>query len=122
MERADVLMSGHELLDSGGVFLLVVAEGLLRGCLLTLLSGDGLGISRTLGGRIRHHLFVLLLCELLLGLSLGHLCVEILDAAIDHGNHTGAFLRLLGESLWCLRGRRGRLETPVIDTCMNMAG
>merc|ERR1719163_281946 len=95
------------------MFLLLLAESLLGGCLLALLGGDGLGVSGTLGGGISHHLLVLLLCELLLGLSLGHLGVEVLDAAVDHGNDTSALLGLLGECLWGLRWRRGCVETLV---------
>merc|ERR1719329_817685 len=73
-----------------------------------LMSGHQL-----LGRGLSHHLFILFLRKFLFSLSLGHLCVKVFDASINHGNDSCALLRLLGVCLWCFWCCRRSIKTPM---------
>merc|ERR1719375_852050 len=103
VQLADVLLSGHELLDCGLVLVLELYESILCVCLERLLVGERLGVCCPLLGRISHQLFILFLSKFLLCLGLSQFLVQIRNEGINHGNHTATVLRLLlvcTEGLW----------------------
>mmetsp|Transcript_90732 Transcript_90732/g.235308 ORF Transcript_90732/g.235308 Transcript_90732/m.235308 type:complete len:514 (+) Transcript_90732:135-1676(+) len=109
MQRRDVLRSGHKLALRGAKLLLVVLKGRLHVCLGGALLGEGGRICCALLRGLLHHGLVVDLRLLFACLRLGQLLLEVLDQEVDHGDHSGALLRLLRVGVPRLRRGRRRV-------------
>mmetsp|Transcript_59395 Transcript_59395/g.193823 ORF Transcript_59395/g.193823 Transcript_59395/m.193823 type:complete len:220 (-) Transcript_59395:1429-2088(-) len=108
MEAANVFGIGHKLLESRLVLLLGRQHALFGRGLRALLILKRLRIQRALLRRICHELLVVLLRVLLLGLTLGHLLVQVLHQQVDHADDAIALLALVRVGAEGLRGRGRR--------------
>merc|ERR1719221_1007096 len=104
----DHLQCGHHLLLLRLQSFLVSSQCSFCVCFRTFLLGDGLRVGSTLLCRVFHHLFIVSLGVLLLGLGGRHFLVEIGHQSVQHGDNTVALFSFLLESTRTLRRRRWR--------------